>query len=175
MNNKISDLHIRTFTDKKFYFMKFGPEDICIEDIAHSLSNTCRYVGHCKRFYSVAEHSIRCCEMGSKWLCQMWCLLHDAAEAYIGDLSGPFKCLISNNCSILQYEENILKVIADKFNFPWPIPDEVHEIDKTLFNWEMDALWGDELITTLAPKDGEEIFLKYFKALERKCRTNIIR
>lgn len=89
--------HIRTFTDKKFYFLDIRPEHICIEDIAHSLSNICRYGGHCKQFYSVAEHSIACCDRmgnGEDASVRLWALLHDAAEAYIGDICKPLKTLL---------------------------------------------------------------------------------
>ncbi len=49
---------IQTFTGKKFFPLTPDPELICIEDIAHSLSMQCRYNGHSKQFYSVAQHSV---------------------------------------------------------------------------------------------------------------------
>ncbi len=87
-NNK--HFWIQTFTGKKFNLFEFTPSSICIEDIAHALSMICRFGGHAKRFISVAEHSI---------LVSYFCnredalagLLHDASEAYLGDVSSPFK------------------------------------------------------------------------------------
>lgn len=71
-------------------------EDVRIEDISYALSNLCRFTGHCNRFYSVAQHSIHVAELVAEthpeWA--LAALLHDAEEAYIGDLSSPLKALI---------------------------------------------------------------------------------
>lgn len=76
-------------------------EDVRIEDIAYALSNLCRFTGHCNRFYSVAQHSIHVAEIvaetNPEWA--LAALLHDAEEAYIGDLSSPLKALIRSNQS----------------------------------------------------------------------------
>lgn len=175
-NSDPNNPHIRTFTDKRFYFLSFKPEDICIEDIAHALSNICRYTGHCKQFYSVAEHSIKCCDKGSNWLCQIWGLLHDAAEAYISDISSPLKGrlhIIDGRLGFVhqrigEYEKSIIEVIATKFNLFLPIPEEVHNADRELLYEEMETLWSDGSIATMTPKDAEQMFLSYFKTLELK-------
>lgn len=80
---------IQTFTGRKFYPLAPRIEDICIEDIAHALSNICRYGGHCNPRYSVAQH---CC-MVSDFLpdFKLEGLLHDATEAYLGDVVKPIK------------------------------------------------------------------------------------
>lgn len=176
--------HIRTFTDKKFFFLDIKPEDICIEDIAHSLSHTCRYGGHCSCFFSVAEHSIRCCDRARGRSIPLWGLLHDAAEAYIGDICKPLKTLLSVDIDpsdpffraecykgIECYEQDILRIIAMKFNLPWPVPQEIHEIDTELLYEEMGFLWGDEIITTIYPRDAEQMFLRCFVE-ERSRMTN---
>ena len=79
-----------TFTGKKFHYLDPQPDEIDIEDIAHALSLTCRYGGHCKMFYSVGEHSIRVAEIVPEEL-KLQALLHDAAEAYLTDLPRPIK------------------------------------------------------------------------------------
>ena len=176
MNKPCYDLnkpHIMTFTGKKFYYLDVKPDDICIEDIAHALSNTCRYNGHCKNFYSVAEHSILCCDRGSNWLCKIWGLLHDAAEAYIGDLVSPFKHRLlfqysDCNCKVCDYEDYIIRAIAKKFGIPYPIPEEVHKTDRVLLNMEMEFLWGDKPRMVMLPEDAERIFLYYFRDLMNK-------
>ena len=65
------------------------PEDICLEDIAFALSNISRFGGHVP-FLSVAEHSVRVC-MAAPPKLKKAALLHDAAEAYIGDIIWPLK------------------------------------------------------------------------------------
>ena len=166
------DLCLKTFTGKEFHLLNFKPEDFCIEDIAHSLSNTCRYVGHGKAFYSVAEHSIKCCERCTNWTTQMWGLLHDAAEAYIGDISSPLKKLLLLNVTqdvfqptIYQYEESIVQAIAKRFDLSFPIPEEVHKVDRQLLKEEMRDLWSDQPIVVMTPEGAERIFLACFKAL----------
>ena len=106
---------LQTFTGKKIDLINPTREMVDIEDIAHSLSMICRYNGHCRDFYSVAEHSVMVEAMGSQILLRreaerysgrlsappkptseivqqsLALLLHDAAEAYIGDLTTPLK------------------------------------------------------------------------------------
>ena len=79
-----------TYTGRKFHYLDPQPDEICIEDIAHALALTCRFGGHCKAFYSVADHSIRVAEILSPNL-RLAGLLHDAHEAYLHDLLRPIK------------------------------------------------------------------------------------
>ena len=81
---------IRTFTGKLVDPFNPDPSTIDIIDIAHGLSNICRYGGQCSRFYSVAEH---CCYVSAALPEQYMLagLLHDASEAYIGDMVAPLK------------------------------------------------------------------------------------
>src|ERR1700734_2059257 len=60
-----------------------------IEDIAHGLANICRYSGQCNRFYSVAEHSVLVSEIAVGF--ELEALMHDAAEAFLGDITRPLK------------------------------------------------------------------------------------
>lgn len=83
--------YIETFTGRKFYPLNPRPQDVCIEDIAHALSLLCRYNGHCLIFYSVAQHSLNCARLASTPRMGLLCLLHDAAEAYLSDVSRPIK------------------------------------------------------------------------------------
>lgn len=87
--------YILTYSKIKFYPLEPAKEDIKIEDIAHSLSLMTRANGHCSHFYSVAQHSVNCCQeaksRGYSERVQLGCLLHDASESYISDLTRPVK------------------------------------------------------------------------------------
>ena len=86
---------IMTYTKKMFDPLQPNAELIDIEDIAHALSMLCRANGHFKSFYSVAQHSINCMKeakaRGYSDRIQLACLLHDASEAYLSDVTRPVK------------------------------------------------------------------------------------
>src|SRR5689334_25068051 len=63
-----------------------------IEDIAHGLANICRYSGQCRRFYSVAEHALLVAETAAGF--ELEALMHDAAEAFLGDITRPLKQML---------------------------------------------------------------------------------
>ncbi len=81
---------ITTFTGKKFHYLNPLPEEIDIRDIAHALALTCRFGGHVRTFYSVAEHSIRVSDIVADEY-KLVALLHDAHEAYLHDVPRPIK------------------------------------------------------------------------------------
>jgi len=124
---------IATFTGKKFYFDNITPEQICIEDIAHSLSMLCRFTGHVHQFYSVAQHSLLVDKQinGSPEV-HLAALLHDAAEAYVNDLASPIKKWIATKnrgrgvfwgkdpSSYHQLHNRILAAIYKRFGLPVP-------------------------------------------------------
>lgn len=104
--------------------------DISILDIAHSLSQLCRFVGQIGVFYSVAQHSV---------LCSRYCdpadamagLLHDAAEAYTGDLPRPVKVLPGMD-RYSACEQHLTAVILQRFGLSGRIPDSVRRADDLL-------------------------------------------
>lgn len=81
---------IQTFTGKKVFPLAMTTDMVDIKDIAHALSLKCRFTGHCRTFYSVAEHSMRVAELVRPEL-KLAALLHDAAEAYLPDFARPIK------------------------------------------------------------------------------------
>ncbi|CUH95901.1 hypothetical protein P22_1987 [Propionispora sp. 2/2-37] len=92
---------IETYSGIKFYPLEPYPDDIKIADIAHALSLTCRYNGHCKHFYSVGQHSINVYKYlatlyPTEYALQLIGLLHDASEAYISDVCRPIKPFLIN-------------------------------------------------------------------------------
>ena len=108
----MNDIWIECFSGRKFYPLNPREEDIDIYDIAHSLSMTCRFMGHAKYFYSVAEHSLRVAEICPHGL-KLAGLLHDYAEAYIGDIPKPIKKILER---VEVIEQIILSAIFKKFN-----------------------------------------------------------
>lgn len=86
---------ITTYTGRRFYPLAPRPQDVCLEDIAHALSMKCRWTGHVRTFYSVAEHSVRVARLlndqGFDARVQLAGLLHDATEAYLPDVASPIK------------------------------------------------------------------------------------
>lgn len=117
---------MQTYTGGRFYPMDPRPEDIRPEDIAHALSLICRYGGHVQRFYSVAEH----CLLVSKAVpaeLALWGLLHDATEAYVGDMVRPLKV------SMPEYraaEDRVMEAVAERFGLHTAVmPAEVKAAD----------------------------------------------
>ena len=86
---------IMTYTKKMFDPLNPDVALIDIEDIAHALAMLCRANGHFKTFYSVGQHSINCMKeavaRGYSQRVQLACLLHDASEAYLSDVTRPVK------------------------------------------------------------------------------------
>jgi len=128
-DQKIDDW-METASGMQFAFMNPEPYMIRLEDIALALSRTCRYGGHTKRFYSVAEH---CCLMsdfvlhtGGEPLAAFTALHHDDAEAYIGDLPRPAK---QNMPQFKGVETGIDRVVAERFGSIYPFPDWLKELD----------------------------------------------
>lgn len=79
--------------------------------IACSLSKLCRFGGHTIRFYSVAQHSVLVAHLAPLWL-RREALMHDAAEAFIGDVIKPLKNLLTG---IKEVEERFMKVIVERY------------------------------------------------------------
>lgn len=90
----LTSTSMRTFSGVVFDPLAMKPDDVRIEDIAHGLSNMCRFNGQCLRFYSVGEHSYLIAkialEVGGP-VAARYGLAHDAHEAYSGDMIRPLK------------------------------------------------------------------------------------
>lgn len=127
---------MQTYSGQRFYPLDPRPEEIHPEDIAHALSMICRYGGHVKRFYSVAEH---CWRMSYKVHPEdaLWALLHDASEAYVGDMVRPLKRHMPHYRAA---EEAIQIAIAKRFGLTWPYPADVVEADNRIVNDERHQL-----------------------------------
>lgn len=107
------------------------PSEIHIADIAHALSLQCRYGGHLKEHYSVAQHCVLVSQIVERIdpTAARWGHMHDAAETYLVDVLHPIKRHLGQ---YRQLEERVLKRLAVHFGLPWPIPSIVEQIDHEL-------------------------------------------
>lgn len=167
--------YIDTFTQKRISPFEPNVDQICIEDIAHALSMLCRFGGHCTHFYSVAEHSVFVSNIVAPKYAR-WGLLHDATEAYIGDVVRPIKKL-SDMSAYREAEERLFRAIAARFGLEESMPPEVKIADSTMLQTEKSQiLVGADLakselpvldmeLKLLLPIDAEKLFLARFKEL----------
>ena len=129
-----------------------NPDDITVRDIAHALSHICRFTGHTDTFYSVAQHSV----LVSKMVPEKYAmdgLMHDATEAFLGDISTPLKSLLPEYQKI---EKNFHVIIAYKFGIDFVIPKEVKDADKQIcFNEKLSLLPKTELDSEYWGKYGD--------------------
>lgn len=121
---------IETRSGRLFSLVDPRPEDVDIKDIAHALSQLCRFTGHTRMFYSVAQHCIHVSYLVPDELALQG-LLHDASEAYIGDLSSPLKAVVDSLAGgrLRRLEDEILEAIAERFGVPFPFDPRVKEAD----------------------------------------------
>jgi hypothetical protein len=116
---------MQTFTGKLIDLANFTAEDVRLPDISHALSIINRFTGHARVPYSVAQHSV----MVSKIVPHadaMWGLLHDASEAYLGDVARPLKAMLPDYVDL---ERHVQQTIAAAFHLPWPMPASVKAAD----------------------------------------------
>jgi len=166
---------MQTYTGRKFWPMDPRPQEVNIRDIAHSLSMQCRYAGHCRRFYSVAEHSVHI----ARWLvgvnkqAAIYGLLHDASEAFLIDVPRPVKPYLTG---YRDAEERVMASVLVRFGLGQDVPPIVKEADDriladelvNLVRMQWHARHDDPLGVTLqywSPAEAEEEFLETFKAL----------
>lgn len=134
LDGKHTEAWIMTQTGRMFFFEHPHPSSIVIEDIAHALSQICRFTGHSRCHYSVAEHSIRVSWLAEKKYGREFArqgLLHDAAEAYVSDLNGPLKRLVGDGYK--RWEAVAEEALGAKFNFPASKTPEIKDCDGVLY------------------------------------------
>lgn len=170
---------MQTYTGRAFYPHDPRPEEISIFDIAHGLAAQCRYNGHTRRFYSVAEHSVYVSRSVDPRFARE-ALLHDAAEAYVGDLIRPLKTgLLGSYFS--DVETLVELAVAGRFGLSWSHDAiaAVKEIDNRILvderdqimatpprSWNLDGLAPvGVVIIGLEPVVAEALFLSRFADL----------
>jgi len=167
---------VQSFSGRKIDLLDTAIDSIVIEDIAHSLSMLCRFKGHSKQFYSVAQHSVIV-----SYICEpqysFYGLLHDASEYVLGDMPAPLK----RSGKINEYKkiEKILQgKIYNRFGLKDDEPDDIKRADLLALSTEaynfMNPLHPDWKniynpldidIVALPPADAETLFLSRFDQL----------
>ena len=168
MENLYTPNCIRTFTGIYMNVFEPTPEMICIEDIAHALSQICRFGGHLPVFYSVAEHSWYCSQL-VKPEHQLAALMHDASEAYLLDIPRPIKNQLTNYKEI---EHKLMLLIAEKFGFEYPMHNDVKMADETALVVEWNSLMikksSAPFLTVMDMKVAKQKFIETFFSLNGK-------
>lgn len=176
-DNKRQGLWIHTYKGHQFYAFDPREDDIDIDDIAHALALTCRYSGHCNKFFSVAQHSVLVSFLVPEEQA-LAALLHDAPEAYLTDIPRPIKHMLNEyGVPFSDVEDRIYKVIAKKYGCQYPLPNEVHEIDHHIVADEAEILfdpvpewtqWYRKTgahIVPVGPEQAEAMFKMRFEEL----------
>jgi hypothetical protein len=176
-----NDGWILTHSGVRFYPARPNPADIRIHDIAHSLSNQCRFGGHIDGFYSVAEHCVRVSYYVPPG-CEFPGLMHDASEAYVTDLPTPIKYLEALR-PYRELEKTVQAAIGRAFRIDWDRrAAAIHRADVLMRNTEAvdlmpspEALWQPEApalvelagprIVPLPPPRAKAAFLRRFHEL----------
>lgn len=119
------DLSIETASGAVFHI---NDPKFDINDIAHALAHQCRYTGHTRYFYSVAEHSVLVAKLVSDLHLgdPFEGLMHDAAEAYLSDIAAPWKVLLPDYKVL---EKRIETPLRNHFGLPVTMSDGVKQAD----------------------------------------------
>lgn len=184
----------QTYTGRIIYPLDPRPEDIDIRDVAHALSLQCRFAGHSRFHYSVAQHSVLVMnllgfapDLGQEdetdvpvGTLELTALLHDASETYLIDVPRPLKrSLPEYKVAEVAWE----RAVAERYALPFPMPKSVKWADEAALAIERDALFGVQaqpwvdlpdppltmrIIERMYPEEVEMKFLEEFFAL---CNT----
>lgn len=168
---------IQTYLGKQFWPLDPQHEDIEIVDIAHALSNLCRYGGHTNWFYSVAQHCVLVSEVVPPEFA-LYGLLHDASEAYLIDVPRPIKHAEGME-TYRKAEAWLETVIYERFGLDFIVPGCIKIADNQLLRTEQRDLmkpplvaWEDnrvgaldQQIVPLLPEGAKALYLNRFHAL----------
>lgn len=167
---------MQTYTGGTYWPLDPRADEVRIEDIAHHLSMLCRYTGACRRFYSVAEHSVHVSRLVAPEFALQG-LMHDAPEAYVNDIARPLKPFLANYDQI---EDRNWLAICERFDLAPELDPSVKVMDNRICRTEKeqimrstprDGLWShlgepaDVRIIGWSPDVAERFFLARFREL----------
>jgi hypothetical protein len=159
---------METLSGIRFYPLEAEVDKFSIKDIAHALSNICRWGGHTCYHFSVAQHAHIMSHLVSKENA-MEALMHDATEAYLGDIPTPIKRLFPE---YLDIEDKLAKKLAVKYKYTYPYPAQVYKYDTVMKKIEHDVLLLRKespyciKIERLSQEEAERLFLTRYNELK---------
>jgi hypothetical protein len=156
---------IRTFTGKYVNVFDPDPDTICIEDIAHALSQQIRFGGHLPQPYTVAQHSLFCSYLAEDEH-KLAALMHDASEAYLLDVPRPVKLKL---CNYKEIEDKLMEVIAAKYGFAFPFDPNIKVVDEQMLRseWHHIMLERDaDKLEVYSLQKSKVFFIKQFENLK---------
>jgi uncharacterized protein len=177
--------YLQTVSGRRVNPFDPDPEQIDIGDIGRALANQCRFGGHCRVFYSVAQHSVIVSELveqrGGDAEDVFAALMHDAAEAYLGDMPHPLKHRSSLGEAFRAAEEVLERAIRDRFRLKAAVA-EIKSVDRALlaterrafaaeiWRWpELDGVEPLELqLTAWSPDEAKLAFSRRFAELDAR-------
>jgi len=151
------------------YFDFENPEasEFTIQDVAHALSQICRFTGQAHRFYSVAEHSVWCSLVVPSEFA-LAALLHDAAEAFIGDVSSPLKGLLPDYKRI---EARVEAAVLGRFGLSRPLPFPVKLADLYMLKVEQaQVMCNDDDWPAVRSIAGPPLTVEFWSPDEARAR-----
>jgi hypothetical protein len=164
----MSQAAIVTSTGLLFDILETTFEMVCIEDIAHALSQGNRFTGHTRFPYPVSQHS----RLGSYLVPSKYALrflLHDGSEAYLGDMNRPLKHFTPAGIEYRKVEERIQGLIYNKFGLSSDEPEIIHDIDNQMLYAEKAQIMAP---TEWPNKWGKDQKVADVKILETSFRVN---
>jgi hypothetical protein len=184
----MNDARFLTYSGKSLSLLRPQPAEIDVQDIAHHLSQMCRFNGATREFYSVAQHSVhvsieaeRIAPYQHAVEFAFFGLFHDASEAFLCDLSRPIK-YTAQLAPYLEIEAVMQQAIFARFGLGPNMPQAIKEADDCLLGAEFRDLmksaapgWIERAgnhpkIRPLLPHAAEMLFLRrYLELIERRA------
>ena len=176
---------IQTVSGRRVNPFALASDDIEIEDVAQALANQCRFGGHCRRFYSIAQHACLAADLlhgaDGDAAAALWGLLHDASEAYLTDLPHPLKHFSELGRLYRVAEAHVQAAVIQRFGLEPEAPPALHLVDRALLAAERRELMADawawpELegvepaavtIDPWPPERAKREFLRRYRELEQ--------